>query len=236
MELLGEFKDNYKELISIDETNYSKIYKAFKEDNEYVCLKIIEKNSLKNGDYNFLLEQIKREEEITKLCQSQNIVRLYKKLENEKCIIFEYEYFETDLKEYINENDLVSNELYKNIVKSIVNALYIIHQKGVMHRDIKPNNIFINENNNIIKLGDFGCSIYIKDNKSDPIGTIFYTAPEIIKNLKYDEKCDLWSLGVTLYELYTGELPYGPDTTAFSIKRLYMTKKILNLKIQENLL
>ena len=225
MELLGEFKDNYKELISIDETNYSKIYKAFKEDNEYVCLKIIEKNSLKNGDYNFLLEQIKREEEITKLCQSQNIVRLYKKLENEKCIIFEYEYFETDLKEYISENGLGSNELYKNIVKSIVNALYIIHQKGVMHRDIKPNNIFINENNNIIKLGDFGCSIYIKDNKSDPIGTIFYTAPEIIKNLKYDEKCDLWSLGVTLYELYTGELPYGPDTTAFSIKKAIYDEK-----------
>ena len=94
-----------------------------------------------------------------------------------------------------------------------------------MHRDIKPNNIFINENNNIIKLGDFGCSIYIKDNKSDPIGTIFYTAPEIIKNLKYDEKCDLWSLGVTLYELYTGELPYGPDTTAFSIKKAIYDEK-----------
>ena len=151
---------------------------------------------------------------------------IYKKLENEKCIIFEYEYFETDLKEYINENDLVSNKLYKNIVKSIVNALYTIHQKGVIHRDIKPNNIFINENNNIIKLGDFGCSIYIKDNKSDPIGTIFYTAPEIIKNLKYDEKCDLWSLGVTSYELHTGELPYGPDTTAFSIKKaIYDEKK-----------
>ena len=76
-ELLGDFRDNYKELISIDEKNYSKIYSAFKKDDGYVRLKIIEKNSLKNGDYNFLLEQIKREEEITKLCQSQNIIKLH---------------------------------------------------------------------------------------------------------------------------------------------------------------
>ena len=79
-----------------------------------------------------------------------------------------------------------------------------MQDKGIMHRDIKPGNIFIKDENENkrIKLGDFGCSIYIKDNTSEPIGTIFYAAPEIIKNISYDEKCDLWSLGVTLFELY----------------------------------
>ena len=60
-----------------------------------------------------------------------------------------------------------------------------------------------------VKLGNFGSSIYIKDNSSEPIGSVFYSAPEILKNLQYDEKCDLWSLGITLYEILFGFLPYG---------------------------
>ena len=219
MELLGEFKDYYKEIFYVDETNYSVIYNAFNQEKKYVCLKIIEKEKLKTGDYNFLLEQFRKEEEIMKLCKSPYTINLYRKLENEKIILFELEYFEQDLKNYIGDNGKPSIELFKNIVKILVNALFVIHKNGAIHRDIKPNNIFIDERNNIIKLGDFGCSTYIKDNTSMPMGTIYYTAPEIIKNVKYDEKCDIWSLGVTLYELYFGELPFGPYPSAFSIKK-----------------
>ena len=99
-----------------------------------------------------------------------------------------------------------------------------------MHRDIKPHNIFMDQKKNIIKLGDFGCSIYIKDNTSEPIGTIFYTAPEIIKYLKYDEKCDLWSLGITLYEIYFGQLPYGIECNTFSIKKAIYDEKKFKFK------
>ena len=91
-----------------------------------------------------------------------------------------------------------------------------------MHRDIKPSNIYIeNESfNPKIKLGGFGCSIYIKDNKSEKLDSIFYTAPEIIKKIKYDEKCDLWSIGVSLYEIYFGQLPYGKNVSIEKIKDL----------------
>ena len=101
----------------------------------------------------------------------------------------------------------------------MANALLTIHSNGIMHRDIKPDNIFLKKENDLseIKLGDFGCATYIKDNKSDPIGTIIYCAPEIVNNLKYDERCDLWSLGVTLYELYFGNLPYGYNVTTNTI-------------------
>ena len=221
MSILGPFQKYYEDVHFHDETIYSSTYIGVnKQREEQVYLKVMDKNKLKLGDYNYLLEQIKREEEIIKLFNSQNIVKFYQKLENENIIIFEFEYLDKDLGSYLSDNGELEREkeFFKAIVLSLGKALLIIHKKGIMHRDIKPYNIFIDDNKTKIKLGDFGCSIRIKDNKSKPIGTIFYTAPEIIKNLKYDEKCDLWSLGVTLYELYFGELPYGKNVNAFKIK------------------
>ena len=215
--ILGDYVHDYEDINLVSETNQGKIYKAFNTKTEKdCCLKVINKSELELGDYDFLIEQINREEEITKLCNSEYTVNFYRRIENNNYIIFELENCETDLKEYLNDNGELSNkELFKKIIISIAKALKIIHNKGVMHRDIKPNNIFIKgeDDNETIKLGDFGCSIYIKDNTSEPIGTILYTAPEIIKNFTYDEKCDLWSLGVTLFELYFGILPYGNSPT-----------------------
>ena len=98
-----------------------------------------------------------------------------------------------------------------------------------MHRDIKPHNIFIkrlvDEDNTIIKLGNFDCAIKINENHSDSIGTILYNAPEMIKDLKYDEKIDLWSLGITLFELYFGFLPYGYDDNIKSMMNAIYDEK-----------
>ena len=230
---LGPFDIYYNDIFLHEETNFSKIYRCEnKETKQLVCLKVIDKNKLKLGDYNYLLEQIKREEEITKLCKSQSIVQFYRKYENENIIIFELEYLEEDLANYLFENGELEKErdFFKNIVISLAKALLKMHHQGVMHRDIKPKNIFIDDTKSKIKLGDFGCSIYIKDNISEPVGTLFYTAPEIIKNLKYDEKCDLWSLGVTLYELYFGELPYGDEPNSFKIKKAIYDEKNFKFK------
>ena len=222
MDILGEYENNYDEVYLIKENNTSKIYKAFNIiNNRVVCLKIIEKKQLELGEYDFLIQQIKREEEITKLCKSENIVNFYQKYETLNHIIFEFEYCEKDLSDYYKNNGelRINPEFFKNIVIKLATVLKELNSKGVMHRDIKPSNIYLkNENDlNSIKLGDFGCSIYIKENNSEPIGTIIYSAPEIINNLKYDEKCDLWSLGITLYELYFGNIPYGMNATTNTI-------------------
>ena len=210
-----------------DETNTFKIYKAFKKiENKEVILKIINKNQLKLGDYDFLLEQIKNEEEINKLCECENIVNLIRKFEIENNIIFEFEPYTKNLMKYLKEKgDLRRNiDMFKNLVLSLAKSLKTLQSKKVMHRDINPNNVFLCDNNNdIIKLGNFGCSIYIKDNQYDPIGTIVYSAPEIIKNLKYDEKCDLWSLGITLYQLYFGILPYEENNQIATLNIIMKT-------------
>ena len=226
----------YEDILFEEETNNSIIYKAKnKKTGNYCFLKVINKEKLKLGDYDFLLKQIKREEQINNLCNSENIVNFYNKLETQESIIFELEMCEINLNKYLSDNRALKGDknLFKDIVLQLANALRIIHQKGAMHRDIKPNNIFIkntNDDKKIIKLGDFGCSILIKDNTSYPIGTILYTAPEIIKNLKYDEKCDLWSLGITLYQLYFGVFPYGHNPTINKIKKTIYDEKNFLLK------
>ena len=219
MFFLEEYKDDYEDIYLADENNYYKIYSAYNRKKEAGCkLKVINKNLLKLGNYDFLIEQIKREEEITKLCKSEYIVNLYRKFETQNNIIFEYEYCECNLLDYFNDNGTLERDkgLFKEIVFSVSNALLILHEKGIIHRNIKPSNIFIkslDDEKKIIKLGNFDCSIYANDNKSMPIGTFYYAAPEIIKNLKYDDKCDLWSLGVTLFELYFEVFPYGEDVS-----------------------
>ena len=250
-EFLGKYAEDYEEIIKCEETKLSKIYTAYNiKYNRNCYLKLFSKEQMKKGDYDFLLEKIRREEQLTKLCKSKNIIELYRKLETDDYYIFELEYCETNLYEAIIEKcggleSEKNKKFLRQIILDIANAIKIMHEKGIMHRDIKPNNIFLNHENEdqgqrIAKLGDFGCSIFIKDNTFDSIGTILYAAPEILQNLKYDEKCDLWSLGVTLYELYFGYPPYGPSGNInlnvimdciYSKKFLLMKSKIASFDI-----
>ena len=152
---LGQYATNYEEVYEKEEeygveleTNDRKIYTALnKLIKKEVTLKIISKQNLKEGDYDFLLEQLNREEQFTKLCSSPYTVNFYQRLETDEYIIFELEQYDNNLQEYLFNNGEMKREktLFKEIVISLANALKIIHEKGVMHRDIKPNNIFIRE-------------------------------------------------------------------------------------------
>ena len=222
-DFLGQYKNNYEEVVKFEETQMSTIYSAYNIYQQRACyLKTISKEQMKKGDYDYLLEKINREEQLTQLCQCKNVVQLYQKFETELYYIFELEYCEHNIYEgIINKYGGMEGEgnrkFLRQIILDIAKGLKVMHEHGVMHRDIKPNNIFMThldekDGERVAKLGDFGCSIFIQDNTFDSIGTILYAAPEILKNLEYNEKCDLWSLGVTLYELYFGLLPYGPSS------------------------
>ena len=218
--LSEQFKSNYINIEIIRQEFIYKIFKAknIKEERE-VCLKVYEKRKLELGNYDYFLEQIKREEEIINLCKSEHIVKIYRKLETPNFIIFEMEPFDTDLNKYIKKrgDDTININDFTEILYGITDALGILNKNGIMHRDIRPKNIYLIGKNQI-KLGGFNQAIYIKDNSFDQVGTYFYAAPEMIKNLEYDEKCDLWSLGITLHELYFGLSPYGKYPSINTIK------------------
>ena len=146
------------------------------------------------------------------------------------------------VEEYINGISLAEymemNKNYKNInlIKFYAASLFLIldnlKSRGIIHRDIKLENIIINEKG-YIKLIDFSCSKRIKNNKTKTlIGTPFYIAPEILNGKEYSYSCDYWSVGIILFYLYYGEFPFGKN--ALNIDTVY--KEILNKNIdyQEN--
>ena len=228
-DILGNYIDDYEDIHCLDnETNKAKFYEAYNKKFDRNCvLKVMDRKKLEDDDFDFLMEQINNEEKFTKLCNSENTVNFYRRLENNEYIIFELESCTEDLKTFMEGNGELENDktFFKQIILDIAKALKTVHGKGIMHRDIKPNNIFIKEDDEdgekkIVKLGDFGCSVYIKDNTSEQIGTFIYCAPEISKGILYDEKCDLWSLGITLFELYFGVFPYGNEPTTNKINSI----------------
>ena len=228
-DILGNYIDDYEDIHCLDnETNKAKFYEAYNKKFDRNCvLKVMDRKKLEDDDFDFLMEQINNEEKFTKLCNSENTVNFYRRLENNEYIIFELESCTEDLKTFMEGNGELENDktFFKQIILDIAKALKTVHGKGIMHRDIKPNNIFIKEDDEdgekkIVKLGDFGCSVYIKDNTSEQIGTFLYCAPEINKGILYDEKCDLWSLGITLFELYFGVFPYGNEPTTNKINSI----------------
>ena len=218
--------DNYEDIYLIEEKCYMDIYSAYnKKEGRECTLKIIDKNKLKLNEY--ILDKIKKGAEINKLYNSENIVQIYNKYENKNYFILELENYGNTLYSYIQDNgNVVNKEIFKKIVIDLAKALKIIHSNGIIHRDIQLNNIYIKENENEnenkqlnVKIGNFDSSIYMKENIYDSAGNIYYSAPEMIKNLKYNEKCDLYSLGVVLYQLYFNYLPYSYKAGKITINR-----------------
>jgi serine/threonine protein kinase len=97
---------------------------------------------------------------------------------------------------------------------AVLNAVQYAHDQGVFHRDIKPGNIMIGRDSKTVKVMDFGIAKFSGNNSHNitqvhtQLGTPFYMSPEQIKGLPYSAQSDIYSLGVTLFEMATGKCPY----------------------------
>lgn len=116
-----------------------------------------------------------------------------------KFLFIQMELCKCNLKEFLSKNKL-DTYIKLNICKQILEGLDYIHKNNYVHRDIKPSNIFLG-NDNEFKIGDFGLVIDINDADED-VGTIGYTAPEVLNNSSYDTKADLYSLGIVFLEIF----------------------------------
>ena len=138
------------------------------------------------------------------------IVKLVKTLKNDKFIFFLMEYIKgKELFDVIRDIGLLNKSQTQFYAGSIMLALEYLHEKKIIYRDIKPENIMILYNTGYLKLIDFGTSKIIVDRTSTIIGTPYYMAPEIILGQGYSFQVDYWSLAICMYEFVCGKVPFG---------------------------
>ena len=167
------------------------------------------------------LQKCRREIQILMKTDHPNIIKLYEVFEtkNSLYLIMEKcnggELFDKIIN-HISSGKMYTEKIASNIILQIMSAVDYCHKNGICHRDLKPENIlFLNEGdeiNNSIKVIDFGLSQLISEQKlKSKVGTAYYVPPEILKG-EYNQKCDIWSVGIILCILLTGEPPFnGPN-------------------------
>ncbi|MDP4116468.1 MAG: serine/threonine-protein kinase [Bacteroidota bacterium] len=160
-----------------------------------------------------LVKRFKQEARAQSALSHPNIVTLYNYfVEDDKyCIAMEYAEGET-LKSLIKRIGPIPEARSKNILKQILEGLNYAHSKGIIHRDIKPSNIIIDKNDNV-KIMDFGIAKILGDRNltktGTKLGTIFYMSPEqVLGHKDVDHRSDIYSLGVTFFEMLSGKLPF----------------------------
>ena len=222
---------NYLIQHKIGEGSFSKVKLAInKITNEKVAIKIISKNKLMKTDK----IRIEREIKILKSISHQNIIKFKSAFEDSHFYFLVMEYCDyKELFHFIIKSKKIEKEKASIIFFQLINALNYLHNKKICHRDLKPENILINEKNLKIKIIDFGLSNYFKPENNyilnSACGSPSYAAPEMIKNKPYNaKKVDIWSLGITLYVMLCGHLPFEDKNS------LKLFKKILSFKLDYN--
>lgn len=181
-----------------------------------VAVKVLKEQYLE--DKEFIKKFVIEAQSVANL-NNQNIVKIYdvgQHIEDGKTfnyIVMEYIKGKT-LNELIKDNGRLNSNAVVAISKQIANALDCAHKHHIIHRDIKPHNIIIDENLNV-KVTDFGIARIATSSTitytSSVLGTVHYISPEQAKGKFIDEKSDIYSLGVVMYEMVTGRVPFDTD-------------------------
>ena len=214
-------KDYYEVINEIGKGGNAKVYEVKnKKTNDIRACKYLSKANIKESD----LQKFRREIKILIKADHPNIIKLYEVFETKKSLylIMEKcnggELFDKIIN-HIGSGQMYSERMAANLILQIMSAVDYCHKNGICHRDLKPENIlFLNkgsELDNPIKIIDFGLSQIMGEKKklTSQVGTSYYVPPEILMG-EYNQKCDIWSVGIILCILLTGEPPFnGPNDT-----------------------
>ncbi|XP_023650453.1 serine/threonine-protein kinase MARK2 isoform X12 [Paramormyrops kingsleyae] len=199
---------NYRLLKTIGKGNFAKVKLARHVlTGKEVAVKIIDKTQLNSSS----LQKLFREVRIMKMLNHPNIVKLFEVIETEKTLYLVMEYASGgEVFDYLVAHGRMKEKEARAKFRQIVSAVQYCHQKCIVHRDLKAENLLLDSDMNI-KIADFGFSNeFTLGNKLDTFcGSPPYAAPELFQGKKYDgPEVDVWSLGVILYTLVSGSLPF----------------------------
>lgn len=201
---------------------FGRVYLARERSEQFICaLKVLHKSELQQGKVE---KQVRREIEIQSNLRHPNILRLYGHFHDSKRIFLILEFAgKGELYKLLRKESRFPEWKAAQYIAQMAAALKYLHKKHVIHRDIKPENILVGIHGEI-KISDFGWSVHAPNNRRNTMcGTLDYLPPEMIKpgsaDNFYNEKVDLWSLGVLTYEFLVGEAPFE-DTPVMTHRRI----------------
>ncbi len=218
----GNLSDKYEKIKELGSGSYGKVFRVKNKLTEQMCAcKELAKKKIAD------IDKFNLEISIMSKCDHPSIIKLYEIYEDERHIdlVMEEcvggELFDRILSR-IDSGNLYSEKQAANIFKQMMSAVSYCHSQGICHRDLKPENILFltKDEDSPIKVIDFGLSKIFgdvaKNNKQvkktmqTRVGTAYYVSPEVLKG-DYDEKCDIWSAGVILYILLSGDPPFNGE-------------------------
>lgn len=190
------------------------VYKAYDNiDDRIVAIKILKDEYLTNEDFK---RRFKNESKAIAVLSHPNIVRVYNVSFGDRLQYIVMEYVDgITLKEYIEQQGVINWKEAVHFMGQILAALQHAHDKGIVHQDIKPQNIMLLQDGTI-KVTDFGIARFSRvDNDTtseNAIGSVHYISPEQARGEMTDDKADIYSVGVVMYEMLTGKLPFQSDS------------------------
>ena len=218
----GNLSDKYEKIKELGSGSYGKVFRVKNKLTEQMCAcKELAKKKIAD------IDKFNLEISIMSKCDHPSIIKLYEIYEDERHIdlVMEEcvggELFDRILSR-IDSGNLYSEKQAANIFKQMMSAVSYCHSQGICHRDLKPENILFltKDEDSPIKVIDFGLSkIFgdvaknnkqVKKSMQTRVGTAYYVSPEVLKG-DYDEKCDIWSAGVILYILLSGDPPFNGE-------------------------
>ncbi|MFC1851028.1 tetratricopeptide repeat protein [candidate division CSSED10-310 bacterium] len=215
------FEKRYKILKLLGSGGTAQVYQVFdKEKDQVRALKLL----LQTGNQSYLIPRLQREFVTLFKIKHPNIVSVY-------------DYGSTGESDYYFTMDYIAGphlgsvpdhrdiQTFPEILVTILQTLQFIHSKGLVHGDIKPQNFIISSESNDVVLTDFGMVADISLTPTGPIqGTLNFMSPEIIQGYAIDQRADIYSLGVLVYGLLSGKLPFDA-ADPITILRQHLTKK-----------
>ena len=189
---------------------------------EYVAIKILEKSRIHDKEE---LERVEKEIKYLKMFNHPNIIQIYEVIENTENFYIVMEYVEGgELFNYIVEHEKLEEKEASFFFAQLIYGIKEIHKQKICHRDMKPENLLL-ANNNLIKIIDFGLSNEYTDYLTTQCGSPCYAAPEMIRGMKYDGlMIDLWACGIILYAMLCGYLPFDDKDNNILFRKIMQCK------------
>lgn len=210
--MIGKRILNYQIISLLGEGGMGSVYKAYDLQLErYVAIKIINSKLIKDPQFT---ERFRFEAKNQAKLNHPNIVTVYGFIETREATGFVMEFVDgLTISQLINTYGRLDLIYSLRVMQQVLLAIEYAHSMGFIHRDLKPSNIIIDKNG-LVKVMDFGISKSLNENQNitrvgSNIGTIYYMSPEQIKGFSTTPRTDIYSLGITLYEMLSGTVPFN---------------------------